>query len=568
MPDDLRIKPSEISSKTFPITRKGFEQQAVKSFLDEIATEFIRINEELIRLRSEIKELQSREIALDDISEDKLYETLGRHAAKILEQAKHAADQTIKEAQDKAAQILNQAESLLAQRAQEADNFAQEIISSAKAEAEKIKLDANQEHQQIINAAKESSQQLLNEAQQARKVILTDLAKRRKHLRSQVEQLIAGKNALLKTISQAKEILEKLENSIQDSSNAAKAAAEAASTKVSLENDPSLDQLVELASEIHPLADQEKLEAQELDESTNQSDLYEGVRILGAVPAKTLAHDEKSDKQTTDPDSANNDLKTIEEIFSKLKHSQQDSEIGNQELKKPDNTESEKPNVVVKASKSAENAEDNYSFALATSQKLALVVAELSRKIKRVLSDEQNDLLNNLRTSKQGQDLDSLVTECFQKSQLTNAIFDSLIQLLNFNDNFVNIDKNEINLMSSNLSQDLLNEIQEKLSKEKIVVNDSNKASLQEKISATYREIRSQKVDDLVGDYVYKTYNLLTFKTAKENDLLFWVPTTTPCSDCEDNSLAKEITSSETFPTGSSYPPAHRGCRCILLTHS
>jgi hypothetical protein len=44
-----------------------------------------------------------------------------------------------------------------------------------------------------------------------------------------------------------------------------------------------------------------------------------------------------------------------------------------------------------------------------------------------------------------------------------------------------------------------------------------------------------------------------------------WVVTSTGgCSDCEDNALAGALASTEVFPTGHAFPPAHSGCRCLV----
>ena len=38
-----------------------------------------------------------------------------------------------------------------------------------------------------------------------------------------------------------------------------------------------------------------------------------------------------------------------------------------------------------------------------------------------------------------------------------------------------------------------------------------------------------------------------------------------PCPDAEDNSLAGLVVRGEPFPTGHCHPPAHPGCRCLLV---
>ena len=38
-----------------------------------------------------------------------------------------------------------------------------------------------------------------------------------------------------------------------------------------------------------------------------------------------------------------------------------------------------------------------------------------------------------------------------------------------------------------------------------------------------------------------------------------------PCPDCDDNALAGAVTKGQSYPTGQVHPPAHPGCRCLLL---
>jgi hypothetical protein len=37
------------------------------------------------------------------------------------------------------------------------------------------------------------------------------------------------------------------------------------------------------------------------------------------------------------------------------------------------------------------------------------------------------------------------------------------------------------------------------------------------------------------------------------------------CPDCDDNALGGATAKGEAYPTGQIHPPAHPGCRCILV---
>jgi len=38
-----------------------------------------------------------------------------------------------------------------------------------------------------------------------------------------------------------------------------------------------------------------------------------------------------------------------------------------------------------------------------------------------------------------------------------------------------------------------------------------------------------------------------------------------PCPDCDDNVLAGDVPKGEAYPTGQQHPPAHPGCRCLVV---
>ena len=46
-----------------------------------------------------------------------------------------------------------------------------------------------------------------------------------------------------------------------------------------------------------------------------------------------------------------------------------------------------------------------------------------------------------------------------------------------------------------------------------------------------------------------------------------WVPdpAQVACPDCEDDALAGTVPSGGPFPTGHTHPPAHPGCRCLVI---
>jgi hypothetical protein len=89
--------------------------------------------------------------------------------------------------------------------------------------------------------------------------------------------------------------------------------------------------------------------------------------------------------------------------------------------------------------------------------------------------------------------------------------------------------------------------------------------AIAQRLGARYREWRGQNLDDALGDALAEAYTRGVYDTAPAGAQLRWVPARLgKCPDCDDNAL-EPTTRGETFPTGQPYPPAHPGCRCLLV---
>ena len=86
-------------------------------------------------------------------------------------------------------------------------------------------------------------------------------------------------------------------------------------------------------------------------------------------------------------------------------------------------------------------------------------------------------------------------------------------------------------------------------------------------LRATYREWKG-RIDDLGGDLVRTAYGRAAYAVLAPGTPVCWVfdPSGPACPDAEDNVLAGSVPAGEPFPTGHRYAPAYRGCRCLLVT--
>jgi hypothetical protein len=84
-------------------------------------------------------------------------------------------------------------------------------------------------------------------------------------------------------------------------------------------------------------------------------------------------------------------------------------------------------------------------------------------------------------------------------------------------------------------------------------------------VSARYREWRSQELETRLSDVLHASYTHGAYDAAPTGARLRWVPSEPgQCPDCDDNALEPTI-KGKAFPTGQAYPPAHPGCRCLVV---
>ena len=90
---------------------------------------------------------------------------------------------------------------------------------------------------------------------------------------------------------------------------------------------------------------------------------------------------------------------------------------------------------------------------------------------------------------------------------------------------------------------------------------------LVEALGSAYREWKTERIERVSGDVLAAAFSRGTWNEVPEGTPLRWIVEDTggPCPDCDDDALAGSLPKGEAFPTGQHYPPAHTGCRCLLV---
>ena len=207
---------------------------------------------------------------------------------------------------------------------------------------------------------------------------------------------------------------------------------------------------------------------------------------------------------------------------------------------------------------------------------LAPVIAAMSRKLKRVLADEQNEVLDILRGKLSVKTLDAIVgPKADHSARMIEALEASLkaAALAGAKSLSGSSDKELQKMVATQMAA--INEfviatvvvpLRERLSRSISQASGDN-AELTSLVRLVYREWKNQHVDTQVENIAQTSFGRGAFAALTPGTKVCWKvdPNGPACADAEDNSLAGFVGAGEAFPTGHTHAPAHAGCRCAVV---
>jgi len=214
-------------------------------------------------------------------------------------------------------------------------------------------------------------------------------------------------------------------------------------------------------------------------------------------------------------------------------------------------------------------------------ESLAPMIDLLAKKLRRVLADEENTVLNYLQSKKAQVALETVLpsfdsqvqsfVEATSKDLIEVAMVgaQSLTKSLKADLRKKVSNTTVMQVMSKNLADSIVLPLRTRIQKcvEKSAGDSNEMSSL---IRTVYREWKMQQIDKLVGDIARLAYSRGAYLVLDTGTKVCWMvdPNGPACSDAEDNSLAGAIARGENFPTGHEHPVAHPGCRCLVVPSS
>ena len=611
-----RLTPEEVATRGFGAAFRGISELEVRNFLKRVAEELALARareEELIALADDLRDqVKSPPI----VTEDRLLDALGEETARVLRSAQESADQIRSRAEEKAhtavvdaeaaaaatreeadadaAAMRDAAQTAAAGREDEASQYAEQLRATVEAEVEALRAATDAATQAMreesiaaasseIEASKEAGRELVNEARAVRERILADLGRRRLLLQAQVDELRAGRDRLLdayrvvkRTLGDATEALVQVE---------ARAGLELSTPPEELNVSPVDGELEALAGHLTGEAGAPSVEVEALfarlrghdgTPTSPEPDLTADSDLPAPKPTTNTPKPAKSDRAKKSPRSTKQMLSTDPE--PQRSGGEQRGSEGEQVGSIPTNrastdterTTSEAGSVPTNtASTDTERTTQSDDEARAArAAVLDPLQKELGRKVKRALQDEQNDVLDRLRTVKgRPSAAEVLPTPAEQIAVLVstlrvpvNAAFSGGREAVGATGEALGAPSSMIDGLASAMVERLHARLVE-------AIDDSgdDDTLVTQRLGARYREFKGQELDAVVGDTLAAAWALGVYDGVPDQTMLRWVPSVEGnCPDCDDNAL-EPTPRSQVFPTGQPHPPAHPGCRCLLV---
>ena len=563
-----RQSSTEIVRSNFSTIRKGgLDPQEVRIHLEAVAREMGHLEHKVRELQEQLSEALRR-AANPTIDEATLASALGTQSAAILRSAHEEAGRVTAEAQERSAQIFADAQQRGAAYLIEAQERATAIVSEAEATAATLDHDARLGAERLIESAKvngavildrarEQGRAIVEQATSARKTVLNDLAVKRKALHIQIEQLRVARDTLTGHVSAVRDQLDAMMNGLNASDEAARTAALDALRLRPVPPEPTEEELL-AGTPLREVPDAEvsllevpsptpaPAPAAETAESHEPRTRRGPAPAPGEVPASTHAVPDGEDATGTD---------VVNEIFARLRKATLEERGATPAPAPPRRAAT--PKVATPADELFKRRDGAIEESLAV----------LTRKVKRVLQDDQNIMLDRLRAVK-GSITTELEDEHAQRARYAEAAFDALADAaaagaqFAFDESGANggpVDRKEMQDVSADLAVTIV------LALRKRILADGN-GDGQDRVNMAYKEWRGARVERLCTDAARRAFHIGVLAASSGRSVRFLPsPHDPPCDACALDAAAGERPAGQRFPSGSAHPPLHAGCACAVV---
>jgi DivIVA domain-containing protein len=598
----LRLAPDDVARHTFGSVRRGFDPNEVRAYLESVAVGLRTVAEREQELLKELADAEHR-AAHPVLDEPTLTSALGTETARVLHSAHEVAAEMVANAEAEAARLLTETREEIDQHRATTEAALEERTTAAEAAAAELRDQTNEqvasalettrnEAEELLSQAREQCRSMVDEAQGLRARVLSDLAKRRKVLHAQIEQLRAGRERLAETVQDVRRSIDVIADDLFAAEDNARLAAEAAGRDAAARTEDGSPE--ELASEL--LAEEAEVaagRARMTEPPGGSGSLVEAgedvVDVDGAVapavggPDATIEGEGGGADPAKQPEVAG---ESVDALFAKLRAASSPKADGDTEATpgggSPAGTASEgKPGPVGEAQADGEEDEggppdERDPLAVRRDQLIGPIVKALARRLKRTLQDNQNELLDALRSKGFHWSTDLLPDETEHLDSYATAALPALEQAAEAGVTFAGTGTSAapgtdaLLGIGHELAESVVGPLRRRLSGGE-GLEDAEESVVADHVGSAFREWKGERIERLAGDHVVAAFSAATIAAAggDKSTRLEWVAVSdtgdAPCPDCEDNGLNGSLLPGEEFPTGHLHPPAHPGCRCLLV---
>jgi DivIVA domain-containing protein len=618
--------PDAIASAAFSTSRRGYDQTEVRDLLRMVAAEMARLQEREKFLERELRTAQRGTNSVVALDEEVVTRMLGEEAARILQSAREAASQIKIRSEDGASRMLR-----------EATDEAQRLREEAEVEAARRRQDASSDAESELVMAKQQGREMVNEARAYRERVLSELARRRELARQQIEQLMHGRDRLLQAFERSRlvavDVMAEL-TPLGEPSEYVNLAPTTGPVPLMVPNqrppeaptrepehspiavtvvEPEPDLTAEMPADepVEELVDTHDAATPDVDtlDALEPPDDVDNTVLLMRDAHEVHDHDEHDDARTAAPvvalfghddgDEAESiddgPRASVDDLFARLRASRADSVIERAQRREieaddeaaqtaTDDTATGEMAIleelaVFQASPQApliEDALDDTLFGQRDASLTPIIVA-CARKLKRVLADEQNEILHTLRRNEPVRTLDTMlpwqteqaaryaasITAELEKAALMGAasIDNGSMKEHRADITRAGATKAAVEAMTTTIVAPLRERLERAVSD---AAGDNEELATM--VRGVYREWKTQRIDEHLDDVARAAFGRGALAAVVPGTKVCWMvdPHGPACPDAEDNALAGEVAAGQPFPTGHDSTPAHEGCRCML----
>jgi DivIVA domain-containing protein len=193
---------------------------------------------------------------------------------------------------------------------------------------------------------------------------------------------------------------------------------------------------------------------------------------------------------------------------------------------------------------------------------------EMGRKLKRVLSNEQNEVLDLLRRTK-ARTLDELMPEGgdAHAARYSDAALEGLTAAAAWGAASVEGKvKGSCQPLAEQLGHTVVEPLRARMARS-FTDAGGDVEEVTNRLRALYREWKGHHIAAAVQHYAVAAYAQGAYNAMAEGTPVRWLVDRggDACPDADDNALAGRVCKGEAFPTGDRHPPAHLGCRCLAV---